>query len=84
MLFFTNITYVRVPHYSKEETTINGYTIPAGTSIMANLDAVLFSSDTWTDPMQFRPERFLDANGDLTQPEQFVPFSIGRSMKMPH
>ena len=73
---FPNLLF-SVPHYSNEDTTINGYTIPAGTTILSNLDAVLFSADTWKDPLEFRPERFLDAHGNVTQPEQFVAYSIG-------
>lgn len=73
-----SIVPLGVPHYSNKDTTIKGYTIPAGTTILSNLDAVLLCADTWKDPLDFRPERFLDAQGNVTQPEQFVVYSIGR------
>ncbi|RUS79918.1 hypothetical protein EGW08_012306 [Elysia chlorotica] len=74
----SSIVPLGVPHYSNEDTVINGYSIPAGTTVLSNLDAVLLSSDTWKDPLEFKPERFLDAQGNVTQPEQFVAYSIGR------
>ncbi|KAK3768653.1 hypothetical protein RRG08_065947 [Elysia crispata] len=67
-----------VPHASSADTVINGYTIPAGTTVLANFDSFLLSEDIYKDPKEFRPERFIDAQGNLTQPEQFQPFGLGR------
>ena len=30
------------------------------------------------DPYSFKPERFLDGDGNLKKIEQFVPFSVGK------
>ncbi|CAG5120658.1 unnamed protein product [Candidula unifasciata] len=65
-------------HMCTADTTVLGYFIPKGTVIFPNLDAVLLDKKTWGDPLNFRPERFLDAEGNLVIPEQFVPFSLGR------
>jgi cytochrome P450 len=31
----------------------------------------------WSDPSEFRPERFLDENGRLIGKEKIIPFSVG-------
>ena len=70
--------FFSAPHYSSADTVINGYTIPAGTTIMANNDSILLTGDTWEDPLSFKPERFLDAEGNLVQPQTYIPFGIGK------
>ncbi|KAK3765107.1 hypothetical protein RRG08_061398, partial [Elysia crispata] len=66
-----------VPHFCNKDTVIKGYTIPAGTTVLSNLDAVLLSDKTWDQPLEFRPDRFLYNDGNLIHPEEFIPFSIG-------
>ncbi|CAG5115329.1 unnamed protein product [Candidula unifasciata] len=74
-----SIVALSVAHACSEEVTLRGYTIPKGTLILPNLDSVLHDKATWgEDAMSFRPERFIDNDGKLKNPEQFIPFSIGR------
>ena len=56
----------------------SGYTIPKGSTMFINLHSVLHDQKTWGDPEKFRPERFLDAHGNLLSPEEFIPFGLGR------
>ncbi|KAH9489488.1 Cytochrome P450 2E1 [Bulinus truncatus] len=59
--------------------TIRGYTFPIGTLVAPNLDSVLFDEKIWgPDASRFRPERFIDKEGKLTNPEEFMPFGTGR------
>ena len=45
--------------------------------IVVNFNRVLM--DVFTDePDAFKPERFIDNQGKLILPEQFLPFSIGK------
>ncbi|KAK3797172.1 hypothetical protein RRG08_015147 [Elysia crispata] len=67
-------------HRCTEETTLRGYTIPKDTLIMPHLDAVLLSEKIWGDPLNFRPERFIGPQGNLLNPEQLAPFSMGRRL----
>ncbi|KAK3753365.1 hypothetical protein RRG08_005954 [Elysia crispata] len=60
------------------DVTLQGYLIPRGTRVVSNLDSVLLDEVTWGDPLNFRPERFLDNHGGLIHPDEFVPFSMGR------
>ncbi|XP_059142045.1 cytochrome P450 2U1-like [Physella acuta] len=60
------------------DTKFETYTIPKGTKIISNLDSVLRSKNIWGDPEIFRPERFIDGDGNLQIPDEFIPFSMGR------
>ncbi|XP_059157596.1 cytochrome P450 2C15-like [Physella acuta] len=65
-------------HFCNQDATVAGYTIPKGTQILPNLDAVLMDEKIWGDPRNFRPERFLDEQGNIKNREELIPFSIGR------
>ncbi|KAK3784523.1 hypothetical protein RRG08_020628, partial [Elysia crispata] len=70
-----------VPHYCCADTILEGYTIPAGTTVLPSLDSVLMDEDTWEEPLKFRPERFLN-QGKIVKPDAFIPFSMGRRVCM--
>ncbi|XP_059152561.1 cytochrome P450 2D15-like [Physella acuta] len=67
-----------VIHVCAQDTVLNGFTIPEGAQVIPNLDAVLKDKKIWGDPENFRPERFLDEQGNLIKREELIPFSIGR------
>jgi cytochrome P450 len=46
-----------------EETSLAGYTIPAGHIVVFNCFAINHEESFWGDPWNFRPERFLDDQG---------------------
>ena len=71
------LIHFRIFHRCNQETTVRGYTIPKDTYIMPHLDAVLLSEKIWGDPHRFRPERFIDSQGNLLIPAEFIPFSLG-------
>ncbi|KAI8747685.1 cytochrome P450 2J1 [Biomphalaria glabrata] len=59
--------------------TIRNYTIPEGSLIVPNLDSVLLDKKIWgSDADVFNPDRFIDTNGQLKKPEEFIPFGVGR------
>ncbi|RUS89047.1 hypothetical protein EGW08_003218 [Elysia chlorotica] len=57
---------------------LQGYLIPEGSQLFINLNSALHDQSSWENPLQFRPERFLDANGDVLKPGEFLPFGLGR------
>ncbi|KAH9510287.1 cytochrome P450 2 sub U member 1 [Bulinus truncatus] len=73
-----SIVPLSLPHVCNAHTTVAGYTIPKGNVVLPNLDAVLGSKEIWGDPETFRPERFIDEQGNIVKREEFIPFSIGR------
>jgi cytochrome P450 len=47
------------PHAFSEDFTYQGYTIPKGTLIMANIDELHRASERYDDADRFEPERYL-------------------------
>lgn len=45
--------------------------------VVASFTSALYDKQYWTDPEVFRPERFIDRNGRLSVPEQYIPFGVG-------
>ncbi|XP_050388964.2 cytochrome P450 2D3 [Patella vulgata] len=66
------------PHTTNKDTVVKGYLIPEGSLVYANLYACHRDSRYWKEPLEFKPERFLDISGKVSkQPAAFIPFSIG-------
>ncbi|XP_018400444.1 PREDICTED: probable cytochrome P450 303a1 [Cyphomyrmex costatus] len=66
-----------VPHRALKDTSIVGHKIPKDTMLVVNFNRILMD-ESWDDPEDFRPERFLDNNGNIITPEKYFPFGIGR------
>lgn len=41
------------------DTTIDGHHVPAGTTAMVNMWAITRDPQVWSDPLEFKPERFV-------------------------
>ncbi|XP_022083521.1 steroid 17-alpha-hydroxylase/17,20 lyase-like [Acanthaster planci] len=69
-----------VPHSVMEDTTLCGYKLPKKTTVMINHMALHFSPAEWEEPDKFKPERFLNEDGQLPAklPESLLPFGTGR------
>uniref|UniRef100_A0A8C5DIJ0 Cytochrome P450 2J6-like n=2 Tax=Gouania willdenowi TaxID=441366 RepID=A0A8C5DIJ0_GOUWI len=63
---------------ASKDTTLGGYFIPKGTSLMPMLTSVLFDKTEWESPDEFNPGHFLDAEGNFVKREAFMPFSAGK------
>ncbi|XP_057245283.1 cytochrome P450 2D17 [Malurus melanocephalus] len=73
-----DVAPVALPHMTYRDTKLQGYFIPKGTTVIANLSSVLKDETVWEKPHEFYPEHFLDVNGKFVKPEAFLPFSAGR------
>jgi len=74
---YANIVPNGVQHLCHRDFTVNGLTIPANTLIQP-VFAEILKGDYWKDGMTFRPERFLDAAGEVRRDEHLIPFSVGK------
>ena len=77
VLRITNTAPLTTYHTALTDTTIRGYHIPKGSSIMGSLYACHMSEEKWGDPHVFRPERFISDSGALSIPSYFMPFGKG-------
>ncbi|KAJ3754463.1 cytochrome P450 [Lentinula raphanica] len=72
---------ISLTHRVTEDDIYKGYLIPKGSFVVSNLWALLHDPEIFTDPMEFKPERFLRPDGTLN-PEirdpRDVIFGIGR------
>lgn len=68
-----------VNHSVISDVTHRGVTYPKGTMIWMNAYYIHRNAETWGDPDNFRPERFLTEDGSsYKKSENVLPFSIGR------
>jgi cytochrome P450 family 135 len=57
-----------------DSVQLGDHVVPAGTRVMSSIALVQRASDTWPDPLAFRPERFLDSQ---PAPYTWIPFGGG-------
>ncbi|ETE72391.1 Cytochrome protein, partial [Ophiophagus hannah] len=68
-----------IPHCTTKDTVLNGYYIPQNTCIFINMYQVNHDENLWIDPDIFKPQRFLNENGELNKSliEKVLIFGIG-------
>lgn len=78
-------THFVVPHSVTEEVQLDGYLIPKNAEVNFMVAAMGRDGEVWKDPLEFRPERFLNGNGgeegfDITCRREIktMPFGAGR------
>ncbi|PVH35167.1 hypothetical protein PAHAL_7G115700 [Panicum hallii] len=74
-----------LPHLSLEGCNIDGYVVPAGTTVFVNVWAIGRDPKLWDDVEKFMPERFVNKGAtegvDFRGLDfQFLPFGSGRRM----
>jgi len=48
--------------------------------LVPNISSVLMDKTVWGDPEEFRPDRFIDDNGKVFIPDQYLPFGFGKTV----
>ncbi|XP_034036269.1 cytochrome P450 2J5-like [Thalassophryne amazonica] len=61
-----------------KDTTLGGYFIPKGTTVMPTLTSVMFDKTQWETPHTFNPGHFLSVDGKFVKREACLPFSAGK------
>ncbi|VDM50315.1 unnamed protein product [Toxocara canis] len=74
-----NILPWHIPHATTADTTLCGYDIAKGTTIMPQMGvAIHYNNEYFPDGEKFDPERFLNEDRTFRVYEQFHPFGIGK------
>ncbi|XP_021851485.1 cytochrome P450 76A2 [Spinacia oleracea] len=70
-----------VPRKAVEDVNFMGYDIPCGTQVFVNAWAIGRDTESWNDPLSFKPDRFIGSNIDYKgQHYELIPFGAGRRM----
>jgi len=74
-----NIVPINLAHVNETDFQLGGYNIPKMVEVVPQIAALSSNAKIFPEPEQFRPERFLEADGKtVSKIEQFTPFSIGK------
>ncbi|KIK35267.1 hypothetical protein CY34DRAFT_812300 [Suillus luteus UH-Slu-Lm8-n1] len=65
-----------LPHLAMREDVYEGYRIPKGATVIANIFSISRDKEMYPDPLEFKPERFLGPSPQLN-PRKFI-FGFGR------
>nr|QWK52240.1 cytochrome P450 705A1-2 [Isatis tinctoria] len=70
---------VLLPREFEQGCKVGGFYVPKGTSLVINAYAVMRDLDSWKDPDEFKPERFLGEEEERREKTlNFLPFGAGR------
>ncbi|BBN12766.1 protein MpCYP822A1 [Marchantia polymorpha subsp. ruderalis] len=70
---------ILVPHVNMEDTKLDGYDIPKGSSIWINVWAMAHNPEIFPDPFVLKPERFLNKEVGLAgEDPSYIVFGAGR------
>ncbi|NXT46796.1 CP1A5 protein, partial [Pluvianellus socialis] len=70
-----------IPHSTTRDTVLNGYHIPKDRCVFVNQWQVNHDEKLWKDPLAFKPERFLNAEGTEVNKvvgEKVLVFGLGK------
>lgn len=72
-------TPLMLPHRANANVKVGGYDIPKGSNVHVNVWAVARDPAVWKEPLEFRPERFLEEDVDMKGHDfRLLPFGAGR------
>lgn len=76
---FADIAPTGLLHKTVVDVEFHGFSLPQNTLVMANLTSCHRSPDFWQNPDQFRPEHFLDGDGNfIAEKEGFLAYGTGK------
>ncbi|KYM75653.1 hypothetical protein ALC53_13716 [Atta colombica] len=67
-----------VPHTTAKDVFLNGYRIPKDTIILFDFHSAHYDKTYWEQPNEFRPQRFLDEQGQFRRNNHGLAFGLGK------
>nr|XP_018897749.1 PREDICTED: probable cytochrome P450 305a1 [Bemisia tabaci] len=74
---YTHVVPFIGPRRVMQDVVVDGYRIPKNTLVFGDLDEYYRSQDSWGDPENFRPERFIRKNGEVISEDKHFFFGRG-------
>uniref|UniRef100_A0AC34RGF9 Cytochrome P450 n=1 Tax=Panagrolaimus sp. JU765 TaxID=591449 RepID=A0AC34RGF9_9BILA len=74
----TNLLLFNVMHKTMKDVIIEGYKIDKGIMVIPQISCVLYDEKIFPEPFSFKPDRFLDEEGNYKKYEEMIPFSLGK------
>uniref|UniRef100_A0A453H436 Cytochrome P450 98A1 n=2 Tax=Aegilops tauschii subsp. strangulata TaxID=200361 RepID=A0A453H436_AEGTS len=72
-------TPLMLPHKASASVKVGDYNIPKGADVTVNVWAIARNPDVWSNPLEYRPERFLEESIDIKGGDfRVLPFGAGR------
>ncbi|KAI1712526.1 cytochrome p450 domain-containing protein [Ditylenchus destructor] len=65
-------------HRTMCDVELNGHKLPKSTIVVPQISCVLLDEKIFPEPNRFKPERFLDKDGQLLKVDELIPFSAGK------
>ncbi|KAF9522740.1 cytochrome P450 [Crepidotus variabilis] len=78
VLRWRSITPLAIPHTATEADIYEGYYIPQGTALIANIWSMSRDPAKYDDPETFNPSRFFNPDGTLNDDDVAYEFGFGR------
>ncbi len=72
-----NVVPIPIPRVAPKDWVLHGYTIPKDTIIISNHYSVHMDEEYWGDPGTFRPDRFINSNGEFVMDKHVCQFGFG-------
>ena len=60
-----------IPHMASQDLKLAGYDIPKGTPVIMNLLRISRNANSFPEPMQFKPDRFIQNGKFETQSKEY-------------
>lgn len=73
-----NVIPFAIPHCVTQPVVLDGYKLPVGTRILANIYGAHMDPKDWRNPELFDPSRFIDETGKVKIAQAYMPFSVGK------
>ncbi|XP_060585908.1 cytochrome P450 1A2-like [Ruditapes philippinarum] len=83
VLRFATVAPLLMPHFCRKRVNFEGYHIKPNSMVLGNVWFIHHDKDIWGDPWTFRPERFLDKDGNILPNDHkfmknYLPFGYGQ------
>ncbi|XP_041353886.1 cytochrome P450 2B4-like [Gigantopelta aegis] len=74
---FADIAPLSVAHGLSRDGQIGQFFIPQDALVIPNIHSVHFDPQIFKNPNKFQPDRFINEQGKVNVPREFIPFSLG-------